>query len=411
MTTLVVAVFAATYLGMALGRVPGLRVDRTGIALMALAVLLASGALDIAGFAAAIDAPTIMLLFALMILSAQFAAAGFYDLCARAITTATAGPAGLLALTVAVAGGLSAVLANDIVVYAMTPLLIAGIGGRGRDPRPYLMALVGAANAGSAATIIGNPQNILIGQVGRLDFWHFLLVCGLPALAALVVVYVAVRVMWRRELAATRPVAGPPGAATAADRGQMLKAVVATVAMIALFATPLPREIGALAVAAALLASRRLASREMLGAVDWHLLLLFACLFAVTASFADTGLARDALVWLEARGVLPDRLAVLAPLALVMSNTIGNVPAVILLMAVWPQPDAGTLYGLALLSTLAGNFLIIGSIANLIVAERAAQAGVRLTFGDFARAGIPMTVVSMAIAVLWLGLGGWMRWA
>jgi Na+/H+ antiporter NhaD/arsenite permease-like protein len=180
--------------------------------------------------------------------------------------------------------------------------------------------------------------------------------------------------------------------------------------MIALFATPLPREIGALAVAAALLASRRLASREMIGAVDWHLLLLFACLFALTASFADTGLAREALVWLEAHGYLPDRLVVLAPLALLMSNTIGNVPSVILLMAVWPQPGTGALYGLALLSTLAGNFLIVGSIANLIVAERAARAGVRLSFADFARAGVPMTLASMAVAVVWLGLGGWMRW-
>jgi Na+/H+ antiporter NhaD/arsenite permease-like protein len=410
LNALVVAVFAATYLGMALGRVPGLRVDRTGIALMALAVLLATGALDIDGFARAVDAPTIMLLFALMILSAQFAAAGFYDLCARAITAATTSPSGLLALTVAVAGGLSALLANDIVVYAMTPLLCAGIGGRGRDPRPYLMALVGASNAGSAATVIGNPQNILIGQIGRLDFWQFLAVCAVPSLVALILVFLCVRLAWRHALAAPYPPVAAPGETVAADRWQTVKGAAATAVMIALFATPLPREIGALAVAAALLASRRLASREMIGAVDWHLLLLFACLFALTASFADTGLAREALVWLEAHGYLPDRLVVLAPLALLMSNTIGNVPSVILLMAVWPQPGTGALYGLALLSTLAGNFLIVGSIANLIVAERAARAGVRLSFADFARAGVPMTLASMAVAVVWLGLGGWMRW-
>src|SRR5690606_30742030 len=169
MTGTVIAVFAATYVGMALGRVPGLKLDRTGIALMAVAVLLATGAVDLDRMGASIDAPTIVLLFALMILSAQFAAAGFYDLCAGAITRATATPERLLALTVAISGVLSAVLANDVVVYAMTPLLCAGIGARGLDPRPFLLALAGASNAGSAATLIGNPQNILIGQLGGLD--------------------------------------------------------------------------------------------------------------------------------------------------------------------------------------------------------------------------------------------------
>src|SRR5690606_22384523 len=117
---------------MALGRVPGLRIDRAGIALLALAVLLALGATKLA----AIDAPTLLLLFALMILSAQFAAGGLYEIAAQAISHARAGPATLLALTVAIAGTLSAVLANDIVVFAMTPLLCQGLRARGLDPRP-----------------------------------------------------------------------------------------------------------------------------------------------------------------------------------------------------------------------------------------------------------------------------------
>jgi Na+/H+ antiporter NhaD/arsenite permease-like protein len=410
MTGTVIAVFAATYVGMALGRVPGLKLDRTGIALMAVAVLLATGAVDLDRMGASIDAPTIVLLFALMILSAQFAAAGFYDLCAGAITRATATPERLLALTVAISGVLSAVLANDVVVYAMTPLLCAGIGARGLDPRPFLLALAGASNAGSAATLIGNPQNILIGQLGGLDFWRFLAVCGPPALLSLLVVYLVVRWVWRRELAAPAKAPPPPPDRTPVDGWQVAKGAIATVLLIALFATPVPREIGALAIAAALLASRKLASRAMIGAVDWHLLLLFACLFTVTGAFAETGLAADGLDWLARRGLLPDSLAVLAPLALVASNGIGNVPAVILLMAIWPDPSEGALYGLALLSTLAGNLLLVGSLANVIVAERAAAAGLRLGFADFARSGIPMTLLSMAIAVAWLALGGWMPW-
>ena len=113
---------------------------------------------------------------------------------------------------------------------------------------------------------------------------------------------------------------------------------------------------------------------------------------------------------LAGAGLLPDSLSILAPLSLALSNTIGNVPAVILLLTVWPDPSTDALYGLALLSTLAGNLLLVGSLANLIVAERAARVGVRLGFADFAKAGIPMTLLSMAMACLWLWAGGWMAW-
>ena len=184
MTASILALFAATYVGMALGRFPGLRIDRTGIALVAAILLLGIGALTSEQVVAAIDFPTLFILFGLMVLSAQYASSGFYDWCALRVARAARSPARLLAVTVLVGGGLSAVLANDVVVFAMTPMLCVGLTARGLDPRPYLIALAGAANAGSAATVIGNPQNILIGQIGHLDFWRFVGVCGVPALVA-----------------------------------------------------------------------------------------------------------------------------------------------------------------------------------------------------------------------------------
>ncbi len=410
-TALITAAFLFTYIGMALGRVPGLRMDRTGIALLAVAVLLAFGATDAARIGAAQDVPTLLVLFALMILSAQFAGAGFYGLCARRITNAKAGPRALLAMTVALAGVLSAVLANDIVVFALAPLLCQGLAARGLDPRPFLVGLAGGSNAGSAATLIGNPQNILIGQVSGLDFLTFAAVCAPPALMAMLAVHVTVCVVWRKELAAVHPPTTPPPAPGVHDHFQIGKGLLATGVLIALFATPLPREVSALALAGLLLASRRMASRDMIGAVDWHLLLLFACLFTVTAAFAGTGLGQTGMDWLAKAGLLPETLAILAPLSLALSNTIGNVPAVILLLTVWADPPTNALYGLALLSTLAGNLLLVGSLANLIVAERAEHVGVRLSFADFARAGVPMTLLSMAAACLWLWAGGWMAWA
>jgi Na+/H+ antiporter NhaD/arsenite permease-like protein len=405
---LIVAVFVLTYLGMALGRVPGLRLDRTGIAILGLVVLLGSGAVRVEDIGRAVDAPTLLLLFALMIISAQFGAAGFYDWCAARITTAKGSPTMLLAITVGVAGGLSAVLANDIVVFAMTPLLCRGLLARDLDPRPFLIALACASNAGSAATVIGNPQNILIGQAGELDFWHFMLVCGPPALISLGVVIAVVRLQWRAELIA-RPTPSraevPP-----LDVFQTDKGLLAVLMLVVLFTTDVPREIGALVIAGLLLLSRRLSSRAMVAAVDWHLLVLFACLFTITAAFASTSHTETAFAWLAANGLVPDRLSLLAPLTLVASNTIGNVPAVILLLTAWAQPSAEALYGLALLSTLAGNLLIVGSLANIIVAERAAAIGIRLGFRDHARTGVPVTLVSMGIACLWLWLFGFLPW-
>ena len=170
-----------------------------------------------------------------------------------------------------------------------------------------------------------------------------------------------------------------------------------------------PHELSALVVVALLLISRRFRTRAVLAQVDWPLIFLFACLFAVNAAFRDTGLPAQGLAWLGAQGLLPDRLMVIAPLALAASNTIGNVPAVIMLLSVWHGTE-GAFYALAVLSTLAGNLLLIGSLANIIVAERAASVGVRLPFRDHARCGIPMTLLSMTGAVAWLAGGGWMPW-
>jgi Na+/H+ antiporter NhaD/arsenite permease-like protein len=399
-------IFAATYIGMALGRLPGLRIDRTGIALLALVALLASDAVPLAAMGRAVDMPTLLLLFALMIVSSQFQAAGFYRAAAAAITTARGSGARLLALTIAIAGLLSAVLANDIIAFAMAPIIAEGTRRRGLDPRPYLIGLAGASNAGSAATVIGNPQNILIGQAWELDFWHFLLACGPPALASLIIVYAAVWAIWRKKLVLPIP---PDEPIPAPDRWQTGKGVVAILALLALFATDLPRELGALLIAGFLLVSRKLASRDMIGAVDWHLLLLFACLFIITDAFAAGRHAAEAVAFLAGLGFAPGELSVMAPLMLGLSNTIGNVPAVMLLLSIWPDETVGPLYGLALLSTLAGNLLIVGSLANIIVVERAASVGVKLGFLDHAKCGIPMTLASMAVAALWLAMTGLMN--
>lgn len=404
MTSLPVIVFILVYLGMGLGKVPGLAVDRTGIALLGLIALIATETMTLAQAGAAIDTPTIALLFALMIVSAQFEQSGFYGWVAERVTQAASSPRLLLAAVIGTTGLLSAVLTNDVVVFALTPLLCSGLLTFNLDARPYLVALAASANAGSAMTLIGNPQNILIGQAGKLDFWHYTVMALPPSLITLVIIFCVISLTW--PISPATPVAITH---VTLDRLQLAKALVAIVALITLFFTPLPREVSALTVAGVLLLSRRLSSRNMIGAVDWHLLLLFVCLFGVTDAFAKTGVAQDGLVWLEQMGLLPQRLNVMMPATLVSSNTIGNVPSVILLIKLLPHLSPGQLTGLAMLSTFSGNLLLTGSLCNIIVAERASSVGARLGFMDFARSGIALTIFSVAITTLWLWFTGLMQ--
>ncbi|HXP75183.1 MAG TPA: SLC13 family permease [Stellaceae bacterium] len=407
---IVVLFFVLTYIGMAAGRLPWLQVDRTGIALIGVILLLVTGASNMDNLIGSIDPDTLFLLFALMIISAQFGASGFVDLCVQRLVAVRGGPTILLALTVAVCGGLSAVLANDILLFGMTPLLIAGVRRRGLDARPFMLALAAAANAGSAATLIGNPQNIAIGQIGNLSFWTFLGACGVPALVALVAVFGVIWFQWRTRMdnIEALPPDLPEVPIHPHDRVQSLKGVVAVVALLVCFMTPFRPESGALLIAALLLASRKVTSRAMIAAVDWPLLLLFGCLFAVTGALRDTDIPFQFIASLRSHGLMPDNLAVLTPLTLLMSNTIGNVPSVILILQTWADAPPDVLYGLALLSTLAGNFLLVGSLANLIVMERAASFGVRIGFAEHARSGIPITLISMAFALFWLAYWGWL---
>jgi Na+/H+ antiporter NhaD/arsenite permease-like protein len=402
----ILAIFVLTYVGMAIGRIPGLRTDRAGLALVAAVLMIVATGADLRRAAGWVDLSTLALLFGLMVLSAQFGICGFYDYCADRITHAQGSPQRLLAITIAVTAVLSAVLTNDIVTFAVPPLLCLGLTARRLNPIPYLIGLAAAANIGSAATVIGNPQNILIGQVGQLDFWRFLAICGPPALVGLGVIQAVVCWQWRGRW--QLPDAAEAAAAKAPElhRWSLAKAVVVTVALLVAFGVGAPRDLAALFAAAALFMSRRVETRALVGAVDWSLLMLFGGLFVVTGVVADLPATQALFRDLVDYGLLPDRLSVLAPLTLAMSNTIGNVPSDIMLLQVWHQPPQEALYALALLSTFAGNLLLTGSLANLIVAERAAAVGASLPFLAHARAGIPITLLSSAIAGLWLWLIG-----
>ena len=398
----VLAVFFAVYAGMMLGKIPGLALDRTGVALLGAIILVATGRVTLSGAWGAIDVPTIALLLGLMVVSAQLRLGGFYTMVTRRLSAARLSPDALLAVVIGVVGLLSAVLANDIVCLAMAPVLLEGCARRGLNPRPYLLALACAANVGSAATLIGNPQNMLIGQMLKLSFAGYLLDAGVPVVAGLGAVWVIIRLLTAGRWKCETPV--PSVKAPIFNPWQMSKGLIVLGAVVLLFlVTGWPRDVLALAAAGVLMTSRHMASREMLGLVDWQLLVLFTGLFVVNHALADSGALDAATGFLAGHGVPLRHPAWLFAATVILSNLVSNVPAVMLLLPYADSTVGGPV--LALASTLAGNLIIVGSIANIIVVDQAARLGLRISWREHARVGVPVTLVTLALAALWL----WIR--
>ena len=432
MQTLMWLVFGVTYVGIALGRFPRLVLDRTGIALLGAIAMLVIHGITVREAALHIDYETMLLLFGLMIFSAQLRVAGFYVWTGRFLTKLTDRPKRLLAGLIGVSALLSALLANDIVCLAFTPLLCQALLDAKKDPIPYLLALATSSNIGSAATIIGNPQNMYIGSVAGLPFGHFLLVMMPVVLVALVLCWVFTVVIFRRRLhspfsaqdsglSAQRllhvgdtlaPTSLPlQMAAPERDLYLITKTLVVLGALVAFFLYKTGpgasewRAIAALAGAGVLLCSRRAKAAKLYQLVDWNLLLLFMGLFVVNGAMKERHLTEQAFAAIAAQGVRLDQPFALSGATVILSNLVSNVPAVLLLEPTVSAAGSAKLwYLLALVSTWAGNLTLVGSIANLIVAESASAYGVNVSLRIYCILGIPLTVVTVALGTAWLML-------
>jgi Na+/H+ antiporter NhaD/arsenite permease-like protein len=397
----IVAIFAVVYVGMFLGGLPRLKLDRSGVALLGAIAVIGIGAVDTEAAARSVDLPTILLLFAFMVVSAQMRLGGFYTAVTRGVAALPLAPAGLLGALLAVAAALSAVFSNDIVCLAMTPVVARICLARGLPPLPFLVGLACAANIGSAATLIGNPQNMLIGSVLQLSFAAYARQALVPVSLSLIVLW-AMLAWWLRRAAAVPPAPTlPPDDAPAFDHWQTAKGLTVAGALLVVFLfTDWPREVAALVGAGVLLLSRRFHSAHVMGFIDWELLVLFIGLFVVNHAFETTGLAAQAVGWLAAQGVHLNEPGPLFVAGLALSNLVSNVPAVMLLMPHLSGPEAATM--LALVSTFAGNLLLVGSIANLIVVDLARKSGVEIDWRGHAKIGVPATLATLAIVWFWL---------
>ena len=396
---LVFCVFGVVYLGMILGRFPRMALDRTGIVLLGAIVLLETGAVSLGEGDSGIDVPTILLLFSFMIISAQFRLGGFYTKVSLHIAGLPLPPELLLGVVIVAVGLLSALLTNDIVCLAMAPVLAGGCLRRGYNPLPFLLALACASNIGSALTLIGNPQNMLIGEYLSLSFRSYTLFAVLPVGFSLVflwgILLFLFRGKWRGEVAGVVLPEEHPF-----DGWQTFKGFLVLMLVVGFFLfSALPRDLTALGGAGVLLLSRKMASRRTLELVDWQLLILFLGLFVVNRGFEAAGGLKMLENLLASSGISLALPLWLYGVTTGLSNLVSNVPGVMLLLPlVRDIPGAGEM--LALSSTFAGNLLLLGSIANIIVAGEAERMGVPFTWKEHARIGIPVTLGSLGVGLL-----------
>ncbi|MEO6808462.1 MAG: anion transporter [Isosphaeraceae bacterium] len=398
---LVWVLFGLTYLGLAVGKVPGLRLDRAAIAFIGAAAMLASGVLDLREAARAVDYETIVLLFGMMVLVAYLRMSGFFAMATDRIASRFSGPRSLLAVIIVLTGVLSAFLVNDVVCVALTPLVLALCRRLRRPPIPYLVGLATASNIGSVATITGNPQNMMIGSLSGITYLRFAARLAPVALVGLALDYLVVLAVYRKVLRMTEAASPLVQARPRVHRGLLIRSVTVTVLTVALFFAGLPVAVVAL-VSAAILMLDRVRPEKVYRAIDWPLLVMFAGLFVVVHAFeANVVRAWDPGRW---QGLRDSPVLMVSGLSALLSNLVSNVPAVLLfrpLMALMVQKEQAWL-ALAMSSTLAGNLTILGSVANLIVVENARRSGTELGFIEYLKVGIPLTVLTMFIGIAWL---------
>ncbi len=394
-------IFLLTYMGVALGRIPGFRLDRAGIALTGAALMMAVGAITPQEAYRAIDLDTLALLLGMMIVVAHLKLSGFFRLVTGWALAHAHSPLILLATVAVTTGALSAFLVNDAVCLVMAPLVIEVTRSLRRNPIPYLLAVAMASNVGSTATITGNPQNMIVGAVSHIPYTEFAGTLAPVAIAGVFFVAFLLGVLWWGEFRWPAQLTAKPSPPRL-HKPQLMKAVLVTLGVIAAFFAGVPVAKAAMLGGALLLITRAIKSRKVYQEIDGSLLLMFAGLFVVVAAAEKILFTPEVVSAVQAFHL--DNVYILTTVTAALSNIISNVPAVLALKPfVLGLADQHRIWlVIAMSATLAGNLTLVGSVANLIVAERARNAGIEISFWAYCRAGIPLTVITLAIGAWWL---------
>jgi Na+/H+ antiporter NhaD/arsenite permease-like protein len=393
-------IFVSSYLVFAIGRFPGTRINRTAMAIIGAALMFAFGLLTPAQAIRSIDYATIVLLFSMMLIVASLHLAGFFEWITGLVVEHVR-PHHLLPSVIFTSGILSAFLVNDVVCLFMAPLILQVCRRLSKPATPYLLALATASNIGSAATITGNPQNILIGSLSGIGYRDFLRTLSPVALMGLFIAWGILHWLHPNHTAAGGTKDQQCSNQNSIQRNGLIFPVCVTLLVLAGFLAGFPPAVVAVLGGAALLVRRRQHPEHIYNQVDWSLLILFIGLFLIIGGVEASGIAAQMLASADCLKV--QNVWIFSGIVVALSNLVSNVPAVMLLKGFVPQfSDARQFWLLlSLVSTLAGNLTITGSVANIIVVEKA-RTETHISFTDYLRVGIPITVATVLVGILWI---------
>lgn len=383
-----------------LGKSPVFRVDRAGASIIGAIALIGFGVISFDDAVKSVDYKTIVILFSMMIIVANLKLAGFFDLLGNIVLRQVSTKKGLLLAIIISSGVMSAIAINDIVCLLFTPVLLL-ICRKGQcHPLPQLLGLATASNIGSAATLLGNPQNILIANLSGLSFSSYFMTAGPLAVLGLMAAYFIILFAYKNDLR------GRINNISQSDEGVFHKYLIRK-SLITLFCILIAYTLGYELVlvasfgAAFLLITRRVNPNKVYTSVDFNLLVVFTGLFVIVGGVEKSGLMNYLMGFIPSSEI--NSLSLFAVLTLILSNIVSNVPAVLLLKFFVPGGDASIWWkALALFSTLAGNLTITGSIANLIVVEIAKRYGVVMTAREYIKIGFPLTLITTVLGIVWL---------
>ena len=400
-----ITIFIVTYALISARRLTWLNFDRPAGALLGAVCCVAFGVLAPSEAIAAVNGPTILLLFGVMGMGTFLALDGFFEDIEQALVHFTGTPARLLCSIVWGAGILSAFITNDAVCVLGAPLVVRLIQRHELPALPFLLALATAANTGSVGTLVGNPQNMLCAVLGRLSYREHLLLVGPLAVISLGMNHAVLWFVFRKRL-------GEQVLESRASRSPLTARTGTTLTVIG--GTAVAYIAGAdLAWAAAagfvaLMLLHRRDTRQLWGRIDWSLLLFFAGLFVVVEGLIRSGgpaflFARFPLSQIAVNGIAGWMR--ISGIFLVGSNIVSNVPFILVVqqqMASLSNPKLGWEL-LTVASTFAGNLTLLGSVANIIVAESARDVG-GMGFFEHLKVGLPLTIGTTLVGVVWIVL-------
>lgn len=400
-------IVSLVYIGLAIGFIPRIHSNRTTITLIGVGMLLILRQVELIQFGSFLDLDTLILLFSMMVINANLRLSGFFKLVGALLLRLTRKPRVFLAIEILLVGVLSALFLNDTVCIMFTPFLLDLLLAINRNPIPYLIALATASNIGSVATLTGNPQNMIIGIASGIQYLDFAKALAPLAIICLAVIWIVLIILYKNEFSRQNYFNIPPTREIRYHRPLMVKTLIITVALLIAFLAGVPIALAAFIAAVLLLFTRRIKPNKIFTSIDWEILVFFAGLFIVTGALESNGITARLSDFSRSLGELS--VLDLSVITAVLSNLVSNVPAVLLLKSVIAQlnnPTAGWLT-LAASSTLAGNLTLLGSVANLIVAESAGRRKIKLSFWEYTKAGALITLATLGFSIIWIAIFIW----